>query len=90
MVMATRKTVTRARTEADGEEAMMKSDGDANPWQVLNTVSQRISQGFGVCSDSPSSPQSESASLEEISRRMVEEQLAGADIKPISSWLRQS
>jgi hypothetical protein len=26
----------------------MKSDGDANPWQVIHAVSQRISQGFGA------------------------------------------
>ena len=73
----------------------MKNDEAPNPWQVLNAVSQRISQGFGVQSspgsDSTSSRTSESnCSLEEASRRTVEGHLAGADIKPISGWLRHS
>ncbi len=73
----------------------MKNDETANPWQVLNAVSQRISQGFGVQSnlrsDPPPSRGSESScSLEEKSRQTVEGHLAGADIKPISGWLRHS
>jgi hypothetical protein len=67
----------------------MKNNETPNPWQVLNAVSQRISQGFGVRSDTPSRTRSESGfSLEETSRRTVAEHLAGADIKPISGWLR--
>jgi hypothetical protein len=66
-----------------------------NPWQVLNAVSQRISQGFGVQSSpgsdpAPSRASESSCSLEEISRQTVEGHLVGADIKPISGWLRQS
>jgi hypothetical protein len=77
----------------------MANDETPNPWQVLNAVSQRISQGFGVQSnlqsnlrsDPTSSRTSESnCSLEEASRRTVEGHLAGADIKPISGWLRHS
>jgi hypothetical protein len=90
MVTVIRQTAPRVARETDWQEAEMKSDETPNPWQVLNAVSQRIGQGFGVRSDSPSSLRSESVSLEETSRRTVEEQLAGADIKPISSWLRQS
>jgi hypothetical protein len=81
--------------ETDRQEAAMKNGETPNPWQVLNAVSQRISQGFGVRSSSYSDPTSgrtpqANGSLEEASRRMVEGQLAGADIKPISGWLRHS
>ena len=77
----------------------MKNDNAPNPWQVLSAVSQRISQGFGVKSNLRSGSQSDLTSvqafkakysLEEVSRRTVEGQLAGADIKPISGWLRHS
>jgi hypothetical protein len=69
----------------------MTNDATPNPWQVLSAVGQRINQGFGLRSESPQSPRFESSfSLEEASRRTVEEQLAGADIKPIAGWLRHS
>jgi hypothetical protein len=95
MVTVIRQTAPHVARETDWQEAEMKSDETPNPWQVLNAVSQRISQGFGVQSnlrsDLISSHVSKSiGSLEEASRRTVEQQLAGADIKPISSWLRQS
>jgi hypothetical protein len=73
---------------------MMKTDGRPNPWHVLDAVSQRISQGFGIKSkltcDSTPVHTPDLISLEETNRRIVEERLAGADTRIISSWLRQS